>query len=332
MTAPKAAPAEAIALELREPVPNEIDAGARFSVVVGVKAPATRNLHGAPFTIISSTREGDVNDGGHAVDHPVLSGTLVGSHLGPEGGHDTSARLTATAPEDFGTFTWALVVPAQEVNAVRHPEASLTFSFATRPHATSLAAWDHPSPVVAGRPFTVKVGAKCTAGCALAGKAVDIRDEAGTVLASGTLGETPWPGTTGLYWASVEVQAPAALGPFSRALAFSAAELKLPHAGASATFSAVTIPPPDHHLSITVVDKETQAPLQDAYLRVGLVRIATDDTGLARVAVSAGEHGLSIWKAGYDAPDTTVVVTGDDAVRVEMTALPVEDPFARWNK
>ncbi len=312
MTAPKAAPAEAIALELREPVPSEIDAGARFSVVVGVKAPATRDLHGAPFTIV---------DGGRDV-----------TQVEPTVGDDNSAHVALTAPEDVGTFTWTLVVPAQEVGAVRHAEASLTFSFATRPHATSLAAWDHPSPVVAGRPFTVKVGAKCAAGCALAGKAVDVRDEAGTVLASGTLGETPWPGTTGLYWASVEVQAPAALGPFSRALAFSAAELQLPHAGASATFSAVTIPSPDHHLSITVVDKETQAPLQDAYLRVGLVRIATDDTGLARVAVSAGEHGLSIWKAGYDAPDTTVVVTGDDAVRVEMTALPVEDPFARWNK
>lgn len=323
MTAPKATPAEAVALELREPVPGEVDAGASFSVVVGMKAPATRDLHGAPFTIVD-------------VDHVVLSGTLdgtpVGTDVGPEGGHDTSARVTATAPEDVGTFTWTLVVPAQEVGAVRHAEASLTFSFATRPHATSLAAWDHPSPVVAGRPFTVKVGAKCAAGCALTGKAIDIRDEAGAVLASGTLGETPWPGTTGLYWASVEVQAPAALGPFSRALAFSAAELHLPHVGASATFSAVTIPLPDHHLSITVVDKETQAPLQDAWLRVGLLRVSTDDTGLARVAVSAGEHGLSIWKAGYDAPDTIVAVTGDDVLRVEMTALPVEDPFARWNK
>lgn len=318
MIAPESASADATTLELREPVPDEVDAGARFSIVFRVKAPATRDLHGAPFRLI---------DG----DRVLLEGRLEGLYAGPEDAPDT-AHIEATAPHEVGAFQWTLVVPAREVDGGHHAEASLFISFATRPHATSLAAWDHPSPVVAGQPFTVNVGAKCTSGCVLTGKAVEIRDPEGAVLASGILGDAPWPGTTALYWTAVEVQAPATHGACSMALAFSAAELLLPHVGASVTFSAVVIPPPDHYLTITVSDQATQAPLEHAYVRIGVHRASTDATGLARVAVSAGTHGLSIWKAGYDAPDMTVVVTGDDAVHVAMTALPEVDPFARWNR
>jgi hypothetical protein len=46
--------------------------------------------------------------------------------------------------------------------------------------------------------------------------------------------------------------------------------------------------------------------------------------------VPAGEHTLSIWKTGYDAPDRTICVTAPDEVQVEVAALPEPDPFAFW--
>ena len=49
----------------------------------------------------------------------------------------------------------------------------------------SLAVWDVPMPVVAGEPFSIKVGAKSSAGRALGGRRVEVSDAAGAVVASG---------------------------------------------------------------------------------------------------------------------------------------------------
>ena len=73
----------------------------------------------------------------------------------------------------------------------------------------SLAVWDVPMPVVAGEKFSIKVGAKSASGRALAGCRVEVSDAAGTVVASGTLGDKPWPGTEALYWTALDVPAPA---------------------------------------------------------------------------------------------------------------------------
>ena len=113
-------------------------------------------------------------------------------------------RIALCAPREIGVFEWTLVLPEQEVGGIALAQATLTFSFSTGEHATSLAAWDVPSPVVAGEKFSVKVGAKCTACCALNGQRVELRDEKGGVLAAGPLGEAVWPGTEGLYWTELE--------------------------------------------------------------------------------------------------------------------------------
>ena len=74
----------------------------------------------------------------------------------------------------------------------------------------SLTVWNVPMPVIAGEPFAVKVGAKSSAGRALSGCRVEVSDAAGSVVASGTLGNAPWAGTEALYWAALDVPAPRA--------------------------------------------------------------------------------------------------------------------------
>ena len=64
-------------------------------------------------------------------------------------------------------------------------------------------------PVVAGERFTIKVGAKSASARALAGGRVEVCDATGTVVASGALGDAPWPGTEALYWTALDVPAPA---------------------------------------------------------------------------------------------------------------------------
>src|SRR5205823_2525686 len=121
------------------------------------------------------------------------------------GDNRDSAEITIAAPEQIGEFEWTLVLPTHKADGISYREVALTFSFRTNPHATSLAVWDNPSPIVIGETFRVKVGAKCSAACALKGKKIEIHDDTGAVVATAALGETPWEGTTALYWSSVEM-------------------------------------------------------------------------------------------------------------------------------
>jgi len=299
-------------MTLKAPLQDEFDAGADFAIVIAL-APSGPDLQGAPFKILQ-------------LDRVITSGELP--ELTGER-HDT-ATITATAPAQVGAFMWTFVLPAHDVDGTHYDESSLSFSFNTRPHPTSLAVWDNPSPVVIGEPFSVKVGAKCAAGCALTGTIVEVRDQTGTARAAGAFGETPWPGTRALYWTLVEMQAPADEGHFFWSVEFSAAEQRLPHESASASFSFVAIGQPEHAVSVEVVEKDTSTPVPDAQVCLGVCRGPTDEAGLAAFVVPAGEHNLSVCKAGYDVPDRTVHVTKGEALRVEIERLPEDDPFAFW--
>src|SRR6266403_1463334 len=90
-------------------------------------------------------------------------------------------------------------------------------------HQTSLAVWDIPTPA-AGERFSIKVGAKSSAGCALGARRVEVLDGE-AVVAAAHLGCAPWPGTDALFWTEVELRAPDQPGLVMLAVRFDAAEL-----------------------------------------------------------------------------------------------------------
>ncbi len=54
-------------------------------------------------------------------------------------------------PEQVGEDEWTVLFPGYETDGTVHEEGCLVVSFATRPHTTSMAVWDVPSPVVMNR-------------------------------------------------------------------------------------------------------------------------------------------------------------------------------------
>src|SRR4051812_33312174 len=108
-------------------------------------------------------------------------------------------------------------------------------------HATSLAVWDIPAATAAGEHFTVKVGAKSAAGCALAGCRVEVLDAAGAVVAHAALGAAPWPGTSGLFWSEIELCAPSSPGLAPLAVRFAGDKLDEPHETSSSPFSVAVV-------------------------------------------------------------------------------------------
>ena len=164
-------------------------------------------------------------------------------------------EFVVKAPQQVGEYAWSIVFPRHEFEGVVHEESSLTISSTTTPHPTSIAVWEVPSPVVVNSSFKVRVGVKCSVACQLTGQLIVVRDEAAIKVGEGRLGDTPWPGTSALYGAEVNLAAPAGEGMYSWFVTAAGAESEMPHGDASATFSFRTARPPEHRVTVTVIER-----------------------------------------------------------------------------
>jgi hypothetical protein len=193
-------------------------------------------------------------------------------------------------------------------------------------HQTSLAVWDIPT-AAAGERFSIKVGAKSSAGCALGARRIEVLD-GNAVVATAHLGDAPWPGTDALFWTEVELRAPDQPGLVTLAVRFDPAELDEPHEGASSPFKVSVVAKPEHTLTVKVV--ADGVPVEDAIVRLGPTRACTDASGMAAVKLAKGRYELVVWKAGYDAPATTLTIDADAFVQIDARPLPEPDPDAVW--
>ena len=228
------------------------------------------------------------------------------------------------------------------------PDAAAGEQAAAPPHPTSIAVWDVPSPVVAGSRFTVTVGVRCPAACSLTGRPIVVRDAAGAEVGRGRLGSQPAPGTRALYAATVALAVPAEAGVHAWTATFpavgsgappaaedgtaapqppdTAAPPEAPHAEAQAAFSFRAAEPPAHRVTVTIHDRETEAPLGNVEVHLGPYRAATDARGSARVEVPPGRYDLYVRKAGYAPHTARVAVAGDVALQVAAAPAPDVDP------
>ena len=294
-----------IGLSFRQAPPAAVEAGIAFDVTVQATWPGGISRNAAVYALREEGRT--VCDG--ALPKLTEGGDIV---------------LTLCAPEEVGDHKLTLLVKAERA------EGALPFVLRIEPHATSLAVWDVPSPVVRGARFEIKAGAKCAASCGLAGKVIEIRDEAGKVIGSETLGAATFPGTTALYFTTIALKAPRKLALNAWTVSFAPSELKLPHGGARATFSFVTTAEPEHSVSLTVVNKQTKAPVVGAQVRLGVYRAVTDEKGSAKVRVPKGVFPLVVSRVGYAVPERDLEVAKDIRLRITAEKLPEEDPYALW--
>ena len=189
-----------------------------------------------------------------------------------------------------------------------------------------MAVWDLPTPVVIGERFSAKVGIRCSAECRLTGKLVEVRNEAGTSVGEGSLGDEPWPGTRALYWAEVFLEAPPREGSFTWSVGPVAPAWGSSHRQSSAVVGFCTVGPPEHTVAVAVVRDDTGDPIDKVEVRMGIYRASTDDRGMARFALPSGEFDLIAWKSGFDTDPATVKVIGDLEVRIEARFVPQTDP------
>jgi hypothetical protein len=306
------------AIGIEASAPPEVPVGADLALKVTLTCAAGCDVSRLPLTIA-------------APDGTMVAADLAASGDGQNSAGGDARTVMLTAPLQVGEHVWRAFRARRTRRAACATRDARCRSWCGRgrtrqasPHGPSL------SPVVTGQRFVIKAGAKSAMACDLNGRIIEVRDGTGAVMARGSLGPTPWPGTAALYWAELERQAPPEAGMFSWSVRFDAAELDIPHEDAAASFSIAIVSPPEHKLTVRVFERETAAPIADAQVRLGAYRAATSPSGLAEIMMPKGTYDLYVWKAGYEAPASSVTIDADAAVEVAVATLPEDNPDAAW--
>jgi hypothetical protein len=188
---------------------------------------------------------------------------------------------------------------------------------AVTPHTTSVVVWDVPSAIVAGERFRIKVGIKCSNECDLTNTDFGIYNDEGTQVATGTLPDERWPGTTGLYVAEIELGAPAAEGLYTWSVKG--------HAEGLASFGVRVVSAPECLVRVEAVDQITQTPISGARVMLHPYKAVTDERGVAEVRVAKGAYKLFVSQTRYFTFALPVDITADMTTRAELHVEPVHE-------
>ena len=286
--------------------PREVDAGAELTITVRASCPHGCDLRGQSVSIRNQ-------------DDIELARVEL-TEFDREA-HVTSA-FVLRVPLEVGEHVYRAVLAAQEKDGTLHEETSTEFSFAAKAHAASVNVWSLPSAIAAGERFRLKVGIKCSAGCKLTGRQLSIFDHEGAQVGAGSLLDDIWPGTSALYFAEVETQAPLTIGDYQWQVKTPGSDSGVPHAAGSFTFAVKVVSPPDHEVTVEAFDSEKQIPIKGAHVLLHPYRALTDESGVAKVNVAKGRYKLFVSGFNYIAHQNIIDVTGDVTTRAELTAEP----------
>ena len=262
--------------------PREVDAGADLTLKGRVSCPHGCDLGGESVSI----RNQD--------DTELASAELTEL----DGEAYVTNELVLRAPLQVGEHIYRAVLAAHEKDGVLHEEASTEFSFVVKAHAASVNVWGLPSAIAAGERFRLNVGIKCSSGCKLTGRELSIFDHEGAQIGAGNLLDDTWPGTSALYFAEVEAEAPLTTGDHKWEVKTPESDSGVPHAAGSCTIAVKVVSPPDYEVTVEAFDSEKQTPIKGAHVLLHPYRALTDENGVAKVKVAKGTYELYV--SGFD--------------------------------
>ena len=283
---------------------HEVDAGAELTVTVRLYCRYGCDLKGRRVSI-------------RADDDTELASA---EFMERDGEAVVAREVPLRAPLGVGVQVCRAVVGAQDEPL--HEATSTEFSFVAKAHPTNVSVWGVPSTIAAGERFRFTVGSKCPVGCNLTDRQLSIFDDEGAQVCGGYLREDTWPGTSALYFAEVEAEAPLALGDHrwqARILSFDSG---VPHAEGAIIFTVKVVSPPDHEVKVEAFDGEKQTPIAGAHVLLHPYRSFTDANGVARLKVTKGRYRLFVSGFNYIAYENIIDVAADVTTRAELMAEP----------
>src|SRR5262245_25683920 len=255
--------------------PQEVDAGAELTLRAVAECPEDYDISGDQISF-----------------HDAAGREIGSAPLAVLEEDGFGAEIIVTAPVELGEYGYSAVLTAAESDGVAHAGARAEARCSVKAHDAYLNAWDVPSAITVGDAFSFHVGLTCSCGCNLANRGFVVRDRAGTVVASGRLGDAVWPGTSALYFAEVQAVAPADISLHQWMVESAGSNSGIAHAPGSLAMGVRTVAAPDHEITIEVVDRESGTPLEGVILIMDPYRTTTDQNGVARMKVTADHYLL----------------------------------------
>ena len=108
---------------------------------------------------------------------------------------------------------------------------------------------------------------------------------------------------------------------------FSPLDLEIPHSASSLTFSLITVLPPEHRVTVEVIEARTNAPITAGEDRLGTFRTLTNGDGLATLEVPKGKYELNAWKMGYELVTRNLEINSDQTLKIELPVEPEPSPY-----
>jgi hypothetical protein len=256
--------------------PLAIDAGVRVTLNAAVVCNPATDLTGRVLCLIDAT--------GAKRAEMVLSGfDGVANH----------GSVEIIAPPAPGRYLWSARL-TQDIAGGDDAGNSFDLAFDVQSHRIDVTAWNAPSAIARGSRFVMNVGLRCSAGCDLSGRPVEIEDENGRPLATVRTGAMPRAGTDALYWAQVTLNAPEGEGRYRWRAVVHGDGLPCAHTGGATPFAINAVPRGQHRLRVEVRDSETAKPIPGAKVVVHPFRALTDTDGLAELLLPPGKCVLMV--------------------------------------
>ncbi|MEL1134304.1 hypothetical protein AAC978_03885 [Desulfitobacterium sp. THU1] len=294
-------------IELINPVPKEVDAGRDLLFRIRVKSGCSSDLLGCKIIIFNALSE--------VVKEAELA--LF------DGANNETHDIWIKAPDQPDEYLWTVLFPAQQKEGMSYKKSSVLISFTVKPHVISLSVWGVPSPVSQGEIFKVKIGAKCSASCSLAGLPIVIEDENHQQVTICKLGEEVLPQTNGTYWSEQEIDAPEDESLHKWVVQGHTQYLELQHQINAETFLFRTAKPPEYKVTIEVLDKYNNTPIEGAYVMLGLYKATVDEYGIASLEVPGGKQELYVTKDNFLSSQVTVEIIEETKIKVDLEYYPV---------
>lgn len=239
-------------------------------------------------------------------------------------GQTNYAGHSFTAPQEPGEYHWTLVCPAHSETDISYDEVALPITILVKAHATQIAVWDVPTAITAGETFKMKIGIKCSSDCDFSHREFAILDDAGTEIARAALPREIWPGTAGLYFAEIELQAPSEEGLYDWNVHVANSDAPPPHDAGQVNFGVRVVRAPECTVTVEARN-EVGAPLAGAQVTMRPYKAKTDAEGIAQLRVAKGSYRLFVAKGGYLNFALPVGLTGDLTVKADLEIEPIEE-------
>lgn len=224
------------------------------------------------------------------------------------------------APKESGEYGLRAIVFSMGDDGEAQDLVAADFIILVKTHTVHLSVFEIPSAIPASSPFTIKLAARCAAGCNLGGQSLRIHEVTGGNLYITQLGHERWPETDALYTCEVKLTAPVEAGSHSLQLIAEKWTLDLPHTTKILDLSLNCVELPDCSINIQVVRFSDNTPIRGATVVAHPFRSMTDVNGMATLHVPKGTYELLVSASRHVPVSQLIEATENIFVTIELDA------------